>query len=135
MESIPADPEEYQKWLQCQRDFFGKWDSILRGILAIQPVGMYKLHLGRASNATFDTRLQGDAPSYYHSVFNDAWIEWTYIINLNREIFSVNNGADFRLSQIPARWRKALFTATTCSYRIYRHVSLRPTRICNFHQV
>lgn len=114
MDNIPADPEEYQKWLQSQRDFFGKWDSILQRILTIQPEDMYKLLLDEPQmhiiHATFDERLQGDAPSYYQSEFNDIWIEWIYIINLDREIFSVNNGAHFRLNQIPAGWSKALFT-------------------------
>lgn len=114
VESIPADPEEYQKWLRSQRDFFGKWDSILQTILTIQPEDMYKLHLDGPQthiiHATFDERLQGDAPSYYQSEFNDIWIQWIYTINLDREIFSVNNGAHFRLNQIPAEWSKALFT-------------------------
>ena len=117
MESIPADPEDYQEWLQSQRDFFGKWDSILQRILTIQPEDMYKLHLDEPQthviHATFDELLQGDAPSYYQSEFDYTWFEWIYIINLDREIFSVNNGAHFRLNQIPAGWSKALFTDDT----------------------
>ncbi|CAD6576770.1 MAG: hypothetical protein ASARMPRED_007875 [Alectoria sarmentosa] len=114
VETIPEDPEEYQKWLQSQRDFFGKWDSILQRILTIQPEDMYKLNLDEPQmhiiHATLDERLQGDAPSCYQSEFNDTWIEWIYTINLDREIFSVNNGAHFHLNQIPADWSEALFT-------------------------
>lgn len=114
VENIPAEPEEYQKWLQSQRAFFGKWDSLLQKILTIQPEDMYKLQLDEPQthiiHATFDERLQGDAPSYYQSEFKDTWIEWIYIINLDREIFSVNDGAHFRLNQIPAAWSEALFT-------------------------
>lgn len=118
VENVPADAEEYQKWLQSQRDFFDKWDSILQGILTIQPEDMYKLqHLDEPQthliHAAFDERLYGDAPSYYQSVFNDIWIQWIYTINLDREIFSVNNSAHFHLNQIPAGWSQALFTDNT----------------------
>ena len=114
VQSIPADPEGYQKWLQSQRDLFGRWDSILQTILTIQPEDMYKLNSDEPQthiiHATFDERLQGDAPSFYQSAFNDLFIEWVYVINLDREIFSVNNGAHFCLNQIPAEWSTALFT-------------------------
>ena len=114
MENIPADREKYQKWLQSQRDFFGKWDSTLQRVLTIWPEDMHKLldepqmHI---IYATFDERLRGGAPpSYYQSEFKDFRIEWIYTINLDREVFSINNGAHFRLNQIPAGWGKALFT-------------------------
>ena len=114
MESISTDPDEYQKWLQSQGDFYSKWDSVLQGILTIQPKDMDKLPLDESQthviHATFDERLNGDAPSYYQSQFNNGWIEWTYSINLDREIFSVNNGAHFRLNKIPAEWNNALCT-------------------------
>lgn len=32
---------------------------------------------------------------------NDFMIEWVYIIDLDREVFSVNNGAHFKLDRIP----------------------------------
>ena len=128
VENIPTDPEEYQKWLQSQRDFFGKWDSILQDILTIQPEDLYKLlHLDEPQthliHAAFDERLYGDAPSYYQSRFNDIWIQWIYTIDLDREIFSVNNGAHFRLNRIPVGWSKALFTDDT------GHTFLLPQRV------
>ena len=76
MENIPADPEEYKTWLQSQRDFFGKWDSVLQEILTIQPEDMSKLYLDEPQthliHATFDERLQGNAPSCYQSDSNDT---------------------------------------------------------------
>lgn len=115
VDSIPADPEEYQKWLQSQRDFFAKWDSLLQELLIIQPEDMRKLMSGEphapAFHAAFDDRLQENAPPYYASGYKDWGIEWTYTIDLDREVFSVDNEAHFRLNCIPTedKWIKAIF--------------------------
>ena len=114
MNSIPADPEQYQKWLQSQRDFFAEWDSLLNEILTIQPEDMQKLLSDEPQkavfHAAFDERLQANAPPY-HEVGNKDYygmIEWTYTIDLDREVFSVDNGAHFTLSKIPGVWIEAL---------------------------
>lgn len=40
---------------------------------------------------------------------NDLFIEWVYIIDLDRGIFSVNNGAHYRLDRIPhINWIESL---------------------------
>lgn len=112
---IPTDPEEYQKWLQSQRDTFAKWDSLLRELLTIQPEDMCKLRsserLSPVCHAAFDERLQEDAPPYYASGFNDLFIEWIYTIDLDQEVFSVDNGAHLHLNHIPRKdeWIEALF--------------------------
>lgn len=66
VESIPENPEKYQKWLQSQRNFFTKWDSLLQEFLAIQPDDLRQLHSDRPHmpvfHAAFDGRLQEDAP-------------------------------------------------------------------------
>lgn len=115
---IPVDPEEYQKWLQSQRDFFAKWDSLLQKLLIIQPEDMHQLHENEPYrpifHAAFDDRLPQDAPPFYASGFGDGYIEWTYTIDLDREVFSVDSGAHFRLKHIPRNdeWIKALFLDT-----------------------
>ena len=114
MDSIPTDPEQYQKWLQSQRDFFAKWNSLLNEFLTIQPEDMRKLLSDEPQKAlffaAFDERLQANAPPYYASGGNDGydWIEWTYTIDLDRELFSVAHGAHFTLNKIPDEWIKAL---------------------------
>ena len=35
---------------------------------------------------------------------NDLFIEWVYVLDLDYEVFSVNNIADFALPKIPERW-------------------------------
>ena len=47
-------------------------------------------------------------PSYIPR-FNDIFIEWVYVIDLDREIFSVDHGAHFKMGEIPkTRWMHAL---------------------------
>lgn len=128
VDSIPTDPQEYQKWLQSQRDFFAKWDSMLQVFLTIQPEDMHKLSdLPDASifHAAFDDRLQEDAPPYYVSGFNDSMnIEWTYTIDLDQEVFSVDNGAHFRLNRMPKNdeWIEALFTDSESNRFLLPHL-------------
>lgn len=43
--------------------------------------------------------MEGGIPSLLAPV-SDKWIEWAYTVNLDREIFSVNNGAHFKLDQV-----------------------------------
>ncbi len=114
VDSIPVDPGRYQTWLQSQRHLFAKWDSLLQNFLTIQPVDMCKLESGDTQipvfHAAFDKRLLDDAPPFYQSGSNDLYIEWTYTIDLDREVFSVDNGAHFSLNHIPRnkKWIEAL---------------------------
>lgn len=115
VDSVPVDPEQYQKWLQSQRDTFTKWDSLLQEFLTIRPEDMQKLRSGEllapVFHAAFDGRLHQDAPPYYKSSSNGLPIQYTYTIDLDREVFSVDCGAHFRLNRIPRnnRWVKAIF--------------------------
>ena len=116
VDSIPADPEQYQKWLHSQRDFFAKWDSLLNEILTIQPEDMRKLLSDEPQEAVFfaafDDRLQANAPPCYAPGGIDGHgynIQWAYTIDLDREVFSVGDGAHFTLNEIPGLWDEVLF--------------------------
>ena len=113
VDSIPADPEQYQNWLQSQRSFFAKWDSLLNEILTIEPGDMRKLLSDEPQkavfHAAFDDRLKANAPPWYASAGSDGYIEWTYIIDLDREVFSVDDSAHFTLNKVPGLWSEALF--------------------------
>ena len=113
VDSVPADHGQYQKWLQSQRDFFAKWDSLLNEILTIRPGDMHKLLSDESQmavfSASFDDRLKANAPPWYASAGHEAYIEWTYTIDLDREVFSVGDSAHFTLNKIPSLWFKALF--------------------------
>ena len=113
MDGVPVDPEKYQKWLQSQRDFFAKWDSLLQVFLTLQPEDMLSSHVPDMSifHTAFDDRLQEDAPPYHFSGFTNFSIEWTYTIDIDQEVFSIDNGAHFRLKNMPKMdgWIQALF--------------------------
>jgi len=53
--------------------------------------------------------LDFERPPTWFAPLNNVMIEWVYIIDLDRELFSVNNGAHFRLDQISKfNWPEAL---------------------------
>lgn len=116
VDSIPTDPDEYQIWLQAQRARWAKWDDLLQTILAIKPEDLAKLQSPKAGivmehfwQSVFDERLQSIPPSYHTRSVNFS-VEWVYTIDLDREIFSVDNGAHFRLYRVSGNddWIKAL---------------------------
>lgn len=115
VDSIPADPEQYQKWLQSQRDLFAKWDSLLTEFLTNQPENMRQILSDEPQKAVFraafDERLATNTPPCYASglTSDGDYIEWMYTIDLDREIFSVDNSAHFTLNRIPGNWIEALF--------------------------
>ena len=127
VDSIPADPEQYQKWLQSQRDLFAKWDSLLNDLLTIQPEDMRKLLSGEPQeavfHAAFDDRLKNNDPPYYKPGRCNNDIKFTYTIDLDREVFSVDNGAHFTLNKIPGTWMEPLH------HDLLRHRFLLPQRV------
>ena len=130
--SIPTDPDGYRKWLQSQRENYAKWDSLLQDFLTIQPEDLHKLQsdepLLPSFWAAFDERLFENAPPSYLSAFDDEFgIEWIYTIDLDQEVFSVDNGAHFRLDQIAkmgqsGQWIKALFLANRSQRFLLPHL-------------
>ena len=59
--------------------------------------------------ALLDERLDDSMLPCYRTALNDLYIEWTYTIDLDREVFSIDNGAHFKLNKIPRDdWIEAL---------------------------
>ncbi|KAL8861612.1 MAG: hypothetical protein Q9178_002137 [Gyalolechia marmorata] len=90
--TIPTDPGEYAAWLEAQRKMVTEWEA------------MWIIYLALA----YDGEQSGELPKFmwdYQPSFlaplNDVYIEWVYILDLDREIFSVSNGAHFKLDRIP----------------------------------
>lgn len=127
MNGIPVDPVEYQKWLVKQRAKAFEWSSALDKFLHVKrPVAKEKKDdesddqlSGTASEVSDGALLhwtygiganveEFPLPSYM-PVLNDVFIEWVYVIDLDRKIFSVDHGAHFRLGDIPRHgWIDAL---------------------------
>lgn len=89
---IPTDATEYQVWLDAQRKSAEKWVALYEEFLSIKP----------------GDEITSDLPDFMRQQFpsllaplNDTWIEWVYTVDLDRETFSVNNGAHFKLHQVP----------------------------------
>lgn len=126
--TIPTDPLEYQKWLQAQREFFAKWDDLLRKILCIKSDQLLTIEsdtsLEHVWGEAFDQRLvDGEqTPPTYRLGFTDIFggIEYSYTIDLDIEVFSIDSSAHYRLDHIPrnGEWMKALFYEGRS--RIYR---------------
>ena len=124
---IPSDPEEYQKWLAKQRAKASEWDSALENFLHVKRPNAKETidqdhddqHSETASEVSEGALLYWfygvcsdvdrlPLPSY-QPIFNDSFIEWVYVIDLDREIFSVDHGAHFDMRAIPRPgWMDAL---------------------------
>lgn len=119
---IPIDEEEYQKWLAQQRAKASEWASALDKFLHVKrPVtkgikdqefddGLSetasKVSEGALQHWTYDVVADVKDPPLpsYMPVFNDPDIKWVYVIDLDREIFSVDHGAHFRLREYTKTW-------------------------------
>ena len=89
---IPTDAAKYQEWLAAQRQTAEEWEALYEEFLTIKPGNEVTTDLPDFMQQSFPSSL---AP------LNDTFIEWIYITDLDRETFSVNNGAHFKLEQVP----------------------------------
>ncbi|KAL8830794.1 MAG: hypothetical protein Q9170_005577 [Blastenia crenularia] len=112
---IPTDPEKYQQWLQAQRAFYAKWDDQLQKLLCIQPDDLLNIESDKSLEhvwaETFDERLtEPDHEPTYQPGFD----EYTYTIDLDLEVFSIDHSAHYRLNHIPRNgdWIKGLYYET-----------------------
>jgi hypothetical protein len=107
-------------WLKSQRNIFADLTAQLESsVLTVSDDRMQSLL------AKEKTKLEGSGkyarepawenidceleehPSAIPNAGNDLWIEWTYIVDLDSELFSVNNWITFDLENIPRdRWRQ-----------------------------
>ena len=88
---VPIDAATYQEWLAVQRKSAEEWELLYEEFLTIKP----------------GNKITGDLPKFMHQRFPsslapsiDTWIEYVYTVDLDRETFSVNNGAHFKLDQV-----------------------------------
>ncbi|MCJ1244746.1 hypothetical protein MMC30_001946 [Trapelia coarctata] len=123
VESIPEDPEGYRRWLEAKRVLLAKWDQVLEEqVLCISSSRLAKdgpdfvARDNRWSapepllQKLLDERLNEALPKpCYRMPQLDLYIEYTYIIDLDREILTINNGAHFALNKIPRdSWMQSL---------------------------
>ena len=111
VDSIPKDAEGYQKWLKAMHAKLCSWEEVLvTKVLAIPEDMVALLTVGDPCHVALepryhvylDERLQC-TPSFILPL-NDVWIEWTYTIDLDNDLFIVNNNVHFALAKIPESW-------------------------------
>ena len=90
--TIPRNPERYRTWLEEQRKTAAAWEAEWNDYLTIDPGSEVK---------EIATEMMAENHPTWFAPLNDLFIEWIYILDLDREIFSVNNGAHFKLDQVP----------------------------------
>ena len=88
----PADASKYQEWLADKRKTAEEWGAVYEVFISIE----------RSSDKTTNIPefMRQRFPSSF-APLNDTYIEWIYTVDLDREVFSVNNGAHFKLDRIP----------------------------------
>lgn len=89
---IPTDAAKYQEWLGVQRKSAEEWETLYEEFLSVKPGNEVTTDLPEFMRQQFPSSL---AP------LNDTYIEWIYTVDLDRETFSVNNGAHFKLDRVP----------------------------------
>ena len=118
---IPTDPEAYQKWLAKQRMEALGWHLAVERYLCRKRAD-YEGNEGadedaRESDDRESTTEEEDGHHWnvaehlptFTPLFNDLHIEWVYTIDLDHEVFTVDNGAHLHLDRIPRdAWIDAL---------------------------
>lgn len=106
---IPTDPESYQQWLAARRQEALRWETALERFLCKKRAGYEDPDADTAATVSDDTeseteddeRIWGEGLPGFTPVLNDLFIEWVYTIDLDFEVFTVDNGAHFHLKCIP----------------------------------
>ena len=101
---IPADAAKYQEWLATQRKSAEEWEISYEDFLSVKPGN-------KVTNDVPDFMLE-QLPSSF-TPLNEECLDWIYTVDLDREIFSVNNEDHFKLEQVPhIEWMDAIGRAS-----------------------
>ncbi|KAL2837900.1 hypothetical protein BJY01DRAFT_258208 [Aspergillus pseudoustus] len=117
VEKIPATPEEYQEWLENMRQTYNHMSNHFEEQILpvctefLQPGGI-PTREGRFSRSylAVDDRLQERPTWDMKNWTGHLFIEWTYTIDLDRELLGVDQSAFFPLAKLPhyVDWHKYL---------------------------
>ena len=103
VKSIPADPEAYQQWLAEHRKIALEWHEALERYLCLKPEN------DQEDAGEHPWGVATDALPNFSPAFNDLLIEWVYTIDLDNEVFTIDNGAHLHLNKIHGfEWIEAL---------------------------
>ncbi|KAF4164490.1 hypothetical protein CNMCM6936_009072 [Aspergillus lentulus] len=113
---IPTDPDGYRNWLDSMREMYSRSaqkfeDQILTVDANIEQDDLSISERHAKSYLAVDDRLEyAPIQTIMNRFSNDLFIEWTYTIDLDREMFAVDDAACFKLFNIPhgGRWIRYL---------------------------
>ena len=122
---IPTTPEAYAEWLFEQREKYEAIHKQLEDYLSVRcyNAGEYPCENGRsAARPQLDTRPLNmfeiiKLPSYIPEDISEYDALWDYVVDLDREVFTINNSAHMKLNHIPKHgWIRALIKAARHDY-------------------
>ena len=106
---IPMGRDDYINWLEARRREMAYRDAHLDRYLAIEQGPKQDESSDDEEPDECAIEFIADNQPVWVVPLNDLFIEWVYIIDLDREIFSVNNGAHYKLDRIPhINWIESL---------------------------
>lgn len=98
-ETIPRLHDKYMDWLQEQRRMVEEWEREWEYALAVEA----------GANVRSAWSIHEEKKPSWFPPMNDTMIEWVYILDLDREIFSINNSVHIKLEEVPhVKWVDAL---------------------------
>ena len=89
---IPADAAKYQEWLAAQRKSAEEWEVLYEDFLSVKP--------GYEVTTDLPDFMLYRLPTLFAPP-DEGSLEWIYIMDLDREIFSVTDEDHFKLEQVP----------------------------------
>ncbi|KJZ70845.1 hypothetical protein HIM_09759 [Hirsutella minnesotensis 3608] len=99
---IPADPAEYQKWLESMREYYASTERELED-------QVYEVRSGPEPEEP-DHEFE-ELPTELPKRLDDFIIEFYYVINLDSEVLTMNHSIHWKLDNIPRQgdlWMKAI---------------------------
>lgn len=93
---IPADPAAYQEWLARKREEALEWHNALERFLC--RTNAEELDATEADQ-DHPWGVATEALPDFKPALNDLYIEWVYTIDLDNEVFTIDNGAHVQLSR------------------------------------
>ncbi|RHZ68557.1 uncharacterized protein CDV56_109671 [Aspergillus thermomutatus] len=107
VQEIPTDPGGYRDWLNSMREMYSRSAQKFEEQILTVDVNNKQEELSISerhakSYLAVDDRLEyAPIQTILNRFSNDLFIEWTYTIDLDREMFAVDDSAYFKLSNIP----------------------------------
>lgn len=92
IKETPADATKYDQWLAAQRRTAEEWEVLYEDFLSVKP--------GNEVTTDLPDFMLEQLPSFF-APQEQGHLEWVHTLDLDRELFSVDNKNYFKLEQVP----------------------------------